>query len=318
MKRAAPYLCCLLFALGAAAQTVDVYPLLPGSQPRDIAPAPDGAVWYAAAGHVGRLDPASRSVRHVALPGAAEPTAIALAPDGAPWIADSGRDLILRIDPKTDAVGNYALPKFRSHAELNALAFDAGGALWFTGRSGIYGRIAPATGKAEWYDAPGGRGPLGVTAARDGTMYFASAEGAYVARVDARGVGGWLLGFVGPPLPAGGVSGLALDGGGVWIVQPGPGALSRHEGAGWHTVRLPAGAKPTAILAAQNAVWLFDETTSAILRFDFARGQFTAHALPAPVAEIARLAGRAGEIWAADSRNDRLIAVRFANAPAAP
>src|SRR5918999_3591936 len=46
-----------------------------GSHPHDVAPAPDGSVWYTAqgAGKLGRLDPRSGRVREVALGEASAP-----------------------------------------------------------------------------------------------------------------------------------------------------------------------------------------------------------------------------------------------------
>lgn len=318
MKRIAAILCCLLLALPAAAQTVAVYPLAAGAAPRDVAVEPGGAVWYAGAGGVGRLDPATRAVRTIALPEGAQPAALAFAHDGAPWLADAGRELILRIDPATAAIKAYVLPKFHSHAALNTLAVAADGAVWFTGMIGIYGRVTPATGRVEWYDAPRGRSPVALAAAPDGTVYFANAAAGYVARIDPRGVGGWTLAYVGPPLPPGGVGGLALDTeGSVWITHPDTGAISGYDGA-WRTLKLPGAARPMAIQADKGGVWVFDAAANAMVRFDTARNSFTSHGLPPPAAAITRLAARAGEIWAADERNDRLIVVRFANAPRAP
>jgi virginiamycin B lyase len=266
-------------------------------------------VWYAGTGAVGRLAP-DGAMRRIALPGGAQPSAIAVAADGAPWVADAGRELILRIDPASARINAYELPKFHSHAELNAIAVATDGSVWFTGLSGIYGRVMPASGKAEWYDAPRGRGPLALAAARDGSVYFAAAPANYVAHIDPRGAGGWSLAFVGPPLPAGGVAALALGAdGAVWLAQPDAGAISRF-GGGWRSWRAPGPAQPTAIAVEGSVVWLFDHAANAMVRFDSARETFTTYALPPPAAAIGHLTARDGAVWAADSRNDRLIAVR--------
>ena len=44
---------------GAAGPRVQEYPVPPGTHPHDVAPAPDGTVWYTAqaTGTLGRLDP---------------------------------------------------------------------------------------------------------------------------------------------------------------------------------------------------------------------------------------------------------------------
>lgn len=59
-------------------------------------------------------------------------------------------------------------PSNRGHA------FDGDGLLWFTGQSGIYGRLDPATGDMKIFPAPEGRGPYGITATPNGDVYFVS------------------------------------------------------------------------------------------------------------------------------------------------
>jgi virginiamycin B lyase len=67
---------------------------------------------------------------------------------------------------------------------LNTATFDRRGTLWFTGQNGVFGRLEPSTGKMEVFDAPRGRGPYGICTAPDGSVYFASLAGSFVARVD--------------------------------------------------------------------------------------------------------------------------------------
>ena len=45
-------------------------------------------------------------------------------------------------------------------ANLNTAVFDRRGVLWFTGQTGVYGRLDPTIGAVEVFDAPRGRGPL--------------------------------------------------------------------------------------------------------------------------------------------------------------
>lgn len=56
-------------ALAADAPALRVYDLPPGSRPHDVAPAPDGRVWYTAQrrGALGILDPAGGQVQEVPL-----------------------------------------------------------------------------------------------------------------------------------------------------------------------------------------------------------------------------------------------------------
>src|SRR6185503_14724267 len=82
--------------LPAVAADVAFFPLPSGAYPHDVAPAPDGAVWYSDQPH---------------------------------------------------------------------------GLLWFTGQSGVYGRVDPASGKVDAWRAPKGRGPYGITATTSGVWY---------------------------------------------------------------------------------------------------------------------------------------------------
>ncbi|MGH9037073.1 MAG: lyase, partial [Acidimicrobiia bacterium] len=58
----------------AADPTVERFAVPAGSGPHDVAPAPDGGVWYTAqrVGALGHLDPATGATRHIPLgPGSA-------------------------------------------------------------------------------------------------------------------------------------------------------------------------------------------------------------------------------------------------------
>src|SRR5262245_40099861 len=158
-----------------------------GSHPHDVAPAPDGTVWYTAqaAGALGRLDPETGETHQIALGDRSAPHGVIVGPDGAPWITDSGLNAIVRVDPASEEVKLFPLPAERSGANLNTAAFDTRGILWFTGQSGIYGRLDPSTGKLDVFDAPRGRGPYGITATPSGEVYYASLAGSHIARIDS-------------------------------------------------------------------------------------------------------------------------------------
>ena len=49
--------------------------------------------------------------------------------------------------------------------------------MWFTGQSGIYGRVDPATNDVKVWQAPRGRGPYGITTTPSGDVYYASLAG---------------------------------------------------------------------------------------------------------------------------------------------
>ncbi|HLF79903.1 MAG TPA: lyase, partial [Dehalococcoidia bacterium] len=162
------------------------YKVPAGSRPHDVAPARDGGVWYTAqgSGKLGWLDPKTGAVKEVPLGTGSAPHGVIVGPDGAPWITDGGQNAIVRVDPSTSEVKKYPLPSGKGNANLNTAAFDKKGRIWFTGQGGVYGRLDPATGAMDVWDAPNGRGPYGITVTPNGDVYYASLAGNYVGRID--------------------------------------------------------------------------------------------------------------------------------------
>ena len=149
--------------------------------------ANDGkTVWYTAqlSGQLGRLDPTTGKTSQISLGNGSAPHGVIVGRDGAPWITDGGLNAIVRVDPNTEKVKLFALPRGTGYANLNTATFDRSGILWFTGQSGIYGRLDPSTSKIEVFKAPRGTGPYGISTTPDGTVYFTSLAGSYVARID--------------------------------------------------------------------------------------------------------------------------------------
>ena len=139
-------------SLSARAAEVKYFPVQQGDHPHDVAPAPDGKVWYTAqlAGVLGRLDPKTGEVERIPLGEGSAPHGVIAGPDGAAWVTDAGQNAILRIDPRSKEVKAWPLPASRGGANLNTAAFDGRGRIWFTGQTGIYGRLDPATGNMIW------------------------------------------------------------------------------------------------------------------------------------------------------------------------
>src|SRR5690606_36352863 len=131
------------------AAQVSYYEVIKGSHPHDVAPAPDGTVWYTAQhqGALGILDPKTGKVTQVPLGPDSAPHGVIVGPDRAAWITDSGQNAIVRYDAETRAVKVYPLPKEFPNANLNTATFDRKGILWFTGQNDVHGRVDPATGK---------------------------------------------------------------------------------------------------------------------------------------------------------------------------
>ncbi len=290
------------------------YPVPAGSHPHDVAPTGDGAVWYTAqaAGELGRLDPATGHVRRIALGRGAAPHGVIAGPDGALWVTDGGLNAIVRVDPRSGQVRRFPLPSARGGASLNTAAFDRRGVLWFTGQSGIYGRLDPATARLRVFDAPRGPGPYGITATPQGAVYYASLAGSYLGRIDpATGA----VTVLDPPTPRQGARRAWSDSRGrIWVSEWSVGRLAMYDpqAGQWHEWRLPgADPMPYAVFVDdRDTVWLSDWGANALVRFDPAGATFTQIPLPHADAAVRQLAGRPGEVWGAESGLDRLVVVR--------
>lgn len=300
------------FALEAQAQSVQYFPVPEGAHPHDVAPAPDGTVWYTAQGQgaLGRLDPRTGMAKQIPLGEESAPHGVIVGPDGAAWVTDGGLNAIVRVDPQTHAVKIFPLPT-EDYANLNTAAFDGKGILWFTGQAGVYGSVDPATGKVMVRDAPRGRGPYGITATPDGTIFYASLAGNHIARID--GATGAAT-VIEPPTPDQGARRVWSDSKGrIWVSEWNSGQTSVYDPASdtWRKWALPGKAKAYAVYVdAQDKVWLSDFAANAIVRFDPASESFTAFASDMDNANVRQLLGRPGEVWGAESGTDRLVVIR--------
>lgn len=289
-----------------------------GSRPHDVAPAADGGVWYTAqaSGELGWLDPNTGETRHIPLGAGSAPHGVIVGPDGAPWITDSGLNAIVRVDPETDEVAVFPLPASAPAANLNTAAFDGDGTLWFTGQSGYYGRLDPATGVLEAFAAPRGRGPYGITATPGGAIYYASLAGDHIAVVDLETAEATPID---PPTAGQGARRVWSDSAGrIWVSEWDAGQLGRYNPAdgSWREWRLPGpGPRAYAVYVDEaDQVWVSDFGANALVRFDPASEQFTSFPLPSPDAQVRQILGRPGEVWGAESARDRLVVIR-AGAP---
>lgn len=291
-----------------------VYQLPAGSRPHDVAPAPDGKVWYTAQrqGALGILDPATGAVRQVPLGQGSAPHGVIQGPDGAAWITDGGQNAIVRFDPRTERITVWKLPEDTGYANLNTGAFDGNGIHWFTGQNGIYGRLDPRTGEMRVFRDPDGRGPYGIAATPAGDVYYVSLAGSHLARID-RETGAATI--IEPPTPNQGARRVWADSrGNLWISEWNSGNLSRYTPASraWKSWRLP-GENPRAYAVyvdERDIVWVTDFTANATLSFDPATERFTSYPGSGPGANVRQILGRPGEVYLPESGLDRLMIVR--------
>ena len=119
------------------------------------------------------LDPATGNTHHIPLGPGSAPHGVIVGPDGAPWITDGGLNAIVRVDPASERVQRFSLPAGTGYANLNTAAFDRQGWLWFTGQSGVYGRLNPATEEFRVFPLPSSPGNVRQILGRPGEVWGA-------------------------------------------------------------------------------------------------------------------------------------------------
>jgi virginiamycin B lyase len=298
--------------VGAAAPTY--FDVSRGTHPHDVAAAPGtGApVYYTAqmTGKLGILDPATGKYEEIPLGPRSAPHGVIVGPDGAAWITDGGQNAIVRVDATTHTVKVWPLPADSGNVNLNTLTFDHQGHVWFTGQSGYYGRLDPVTSAMRVWAAPRGSGPYGIATTPAGEVYFASLAGNYIAHID-RDTGTATV--IDPPTKDQGARRLWADSHGrLWVSYWNTGQVGMYDPAShsWREWKLPGTAHAYAVwVDPQDKVWLTDWSSNAIVRFDPLTEQFASFPSNRAQANVRQMLGRAGEVWGAESGNDRLVMV---------
>ena len=304
----------LLLAAGGAFGAPVYFDLPHGAHPHDVAatPAPGGPVYYTAqaTGKLGVLDPKSGKVEEFALGPHSAPHGVIVGRDGAAWITDGGQNAILRFDPKARSIKAWPLPREAARANLNTPTLDNSGRVWFTGQSGIYGRLDPAQGDVRVWRAPRGAGPYGMTTTPDGDVWFASLAGNYIAQVDTSSGKATV---VEPPTPQQGARRVWSDSKGrIWVSYWNTGQVGMYDPAArrWHEWKLPGTAHAYAVWVDEHdKVWLTDWSSNAIVRFDPVGETFASFPSNRDQANVRQMLGRPGEVWGAESGADRLVMI---------
>lgn len=280
----------------------------------DLAPAPDGGVWFTAqaSGHLGWFDPATGRTELMALGKGSSPHGVIQGPDQAAWVTDSGQNAIARVSWPERKVQLFPLPAGTPYANLNTCAFDKAGDLWFTGQAGYVGKVAVQTGAVSVKAAPRGRGPYGICSTPAGDVWWCSLAGSFIARIDPATGDSQV---VEPPTPQQGARRVWSDSRGrIWVSEWHSGNLSMHDPAArsWKTWRLP-GERPRAYAVyvdERDIVWVADWGANATLSFDPKTEKFEAYAMPREPANVRQILGRRGEVWLPESAHEHITVIR--------
>lgn len=311
--------------------TIKEYSVPEGSRPHDVAPATSmlyvtnnvsrnllkDIIWYTAqaSSELGKLNTTSGETSHIFLGEGSAPHGVIAGPDGAPWITDGGLNAIVRVDPFTENVTTYSLPQGVGYANLNTATFDNNGTLWFTGQSGIYGRLFPSTGAIEIFNAPKGPGPYGITTTPNGSIYYASLAGSYIGFIDTKTGEAAVLE---PPTADQGARRVWSDSHeNIWVSEWNSGKLGMYNSQMdlWKEWNLPGNnPKPYAVYVDTNdKVWISDFDSNSMYRFDPLDESFSKFDIPSPGANIRQILGVEGEIWGAESGTNRLLLIKTNN-----
>src|SRR5215467_8373829 len=306
----------LAFAPGMAAAPAEMtfYQLPAGAYPHDVAPAPDGTVWFSGQhqGFAGRFDPKSGQLEKIPLGPGAAPHGVIVGPDGNAWLTEGGQNAIARVDAKTKAVKLFPLPSEFAGANLNTAAFDNSGTVWFTGQSGVYGRVDPANGKVEAWKAPRGAGAYGITGTPAGDVWYASLAGDHIAKIDTAS-GAAIV--IDPPRRGVGPRRIWSDSRGMlWVSFWHGGGIGRYDPAtkSWTTYPMPQSKSGTYAVYVddQDRVWATDWPANAIQRFDPKTETYATFHSDKRSTSVRQLLGRPGETWGGESGTDRLVVIR--------
>jgi virginiamycin B lyase len=286
----------------------------------DVAPAPDGGVWFSAqnSGHLGWFDPKSGRTELVSLGRPSSPHGVIQGSDKAAWLTDGGHNAIVRVGWPDRSVRKFPLPEGSAYANLNTCAFDGDGDLWFTGQSGVVGKLAVKTGVVTVKDAPRGRGPYGICATPSGEVWWCSLAGSYIARID-RKTGESLV--VEPPTKNQGARRVWSDSRGrIWVSEWNSGQLSVHDPAAktpaqaWRAWKLP-GDNPrcyAVYVDERDRVWSSDFGGNAVFRFDPVSERFERFGFAREATSIRQILGRPGEVWLPESGTEHISVIRSA------
>ncbi len=282
----------------------------------DLAPAPDGGVWFTAqhSGHLGWFDPTAAKTDLVALGAGSSPHGVIQGPDKAAWVTDGGQQAIVRVAWPSRELRLFRLPEDAPYANLNTAAFDGEGDLWFTGQSGVVGKVAVKTGQVRVWDAPRGRGAYGICATPAGEVWYCSLAGGYIAQIDLK-TGASRV--VQPPTRGQGARRVWSDSRGrIWVSEWNSGNVSVYDpkARSWKNWKLP-GANPrcyAVYVDERDKVWLSDFGANSVLRFNPDDERFESWVFPREAASVRQILGRAGEVWFPESGTEFISRVRYA------
>ena len=113
-------------------------------------------MWFSAqhANMIGRLDPKTGDIKLVKTTPRSQPYGVKIDAEGNPWVSCNGRPCLIKVNPATMALTEFALPEGSTVRRLD-IAED--GLIWYVNSSlGRLGRLNPKTGEIKEWPSPSG------------------------------------------------------------------------------------------------------------------------------------------------------------------
>ena len=293
---------------------VTLFPTVTGIGTRDVAPDPDGSVWFAAqwSGALGHLNPRTGELRIYPLGPGSHPHGVVMGPEGDLWICDES-NTIRRFNRRTKVITNYQLKPFPislGYGNLNTPTFDRSGILWFTAQNGFYASLDPKTGAIQVYPAPGGFGPYGITTTPAGEVWYTNLAASHIARINTSTAKVDAV----VPIPDSNAQGSRRiwsdSAGNLWVTTWGNGTLFRYSPSTqrWIAYKLPGlGPRGYSTYVDDNdKVWMSDFGTNSILMFDPKQESFTIFPGNRGNIQALQMAGIGPRVWAGMQGVDQL------------
>ena len=207
------------------------------------------------------------------------------------------------------------LPPQLPNANLNTGVFDNDGIYWFTGQNGVHGYVDPKTGKHDSWKSPRGAAPTASRSRRSDDVWYVALAGDHLGQDrQARPATSTI---VEPHRKGVGPRRIWSDSKGLlWVSFWHSGEVGRYDPAAktWKTWLLPNNPGSgcySVYVDEQDKVWLTDFMTNAIVRFDPATEKFESFPSNQRGAQVRQMLGRPGEVWGAESGNDRLVQIKY-------
>jgi virginiamycin B lyase len=258
-----------------------------GQRSRDPVEAADGSIWWAGqwGNVIGRIDPATGTMKEYPLPPKAMPHTVLTDRAGNIWYTGNKNATVGKLDPGTGKITEYKMPDPAAKDPHSAI-FDANGVLWFTLQlSNMVGRLDPATGeiKLVTMKTPDSK-PYGIKLDAQGTPWVACNGSNCLVKVDPKTMD---LTEVKLPISATTVRRLAFASDGrIWYVNSSQGRLGRYDPKSGEIKEWPSpsGPKshPYAIAVIDDIVW-YNESgmrPDPLVRFDPKTETFQSWAIP--------------------------------------